>query len=164
MSRRTMWLMVPLVLGTGVGTVVPGSRAEESARAGKPTVEDVADLWLPRLKSASDYQHFGGSPEQSADVAAYSFRVVGPTFEEMWNHYARLCGMKDRYAEKMFRVAGQSSPNGVAMVSDRASGDGKGGRGPSVFLLRAETYTVTVTFAPDPGGASISGSLSAVLR
>jgi hypothetical protein len=49
------------------------------------------------------------------------------------------------------------------VVSDRVAADGKGGRGLSVFLLRTDTYTVTVTLQPDPGGKSISGSLGAVV-
>jgi hypothetical protein len=158
-----MWLMALLVLGTGVSTITLGTRAQEPAKAGKPTAEDVVKLWSPRLKTATEYQQLGGSPERSPDVAAYSFRVIGPTCEELWNHYAGLCGVKDRYAEKTFLNTANAGPNGSYVVSDRASGDGKGGRGPSVFLLKTEACTVTVTFVPDPGGTSISGSLSAVV-
>jgi len=155
--------MAPLVFGTGVGAVALSTRAQEPARPGKPIAEELAGRWLPRLKSSTDYQHWGGSPERSAEVAAYCFRVVGPTIEEMWNHYARLCGVKYQYAEKTFRVTADSGPNGPYVILDRASGDGKGGRGPSVFLLKTETYAVTVTFSPDAGGESISGTLSVVV-
>ena len=128
----------------------------------RPTAEDVATLWLPRLKSATDYQHWGGSPERSPDVAAYSFRLVGPTFEELWNHYAGLCGVKHRYAAETFLVTANTGPNGSYVVSDRPSAEGKG-RGLSMFLLKTEAYTVTVTFGPDPGGKSVSGTASAVV-
>ena len=84
--------------------------------------------------------------------------MVGPTFED-----AELCGMKKRYAEKTFLINTDTGPNGSYVVSERASADGKGGRGPSVFLLRTDIYTVTVTFQPDPDGQSISGSLTAVV-
>jgi hypothetical protein len=89
--------------------------------------------------------------------------MVGPTFEELWNHYAALCGMKQRYAEKKFLVTAKTSPKGSYVVSDRAAADGQGGRGLSVFLLKTDDYVVTVTFQPDPGGNSISGSLSVVV-
>jgi hypothetical protein len=162
MIRRVMWLMGPLLLGLEVLTVIPGARAEEPAGGKKLTAEDVVKLWTPQLRTTTDYGMTGGSPKQSPNVAAYSFRVVGPTFEEVWNHYARLCGLNERYAEKTFRITADVGPNGSYVVSDRASADGKGGRGLSVFLLKTATYTVTVTFQPDPDGKSISGSLSAV--
>jgi hypothetical protein len=162
MSMRTMGLLVVLVLGVAVSAVAPVTWGQEPARAKKLTAEDVARLWSPELKSATEYAQTGGSPKQSPDVAAYSFRVVGPTFEELWNHYAELCGVKQQYAEKTFLITADTGPKGSYVVSDRVAADGKS-RGPSVFLLRTDTYTVTVTFQPDPGGQSISGSLSAVV-
>src|SRR5262249_38762644 len=128
----------------------------------KPTAEEVAKLWSPKLKSATDYAQTGGSPKPAPGVAAYSFRVTGPTFEELWNHYADLCGVKKRHAEKTFLVTTGAGPKGSYVVSDRAAADSKGGRGLSVFLLKTDAYT-TVTFQPDPGGKSISGSLSVVV-
>lgn len=163
MSRRKAWLMVILVLGAGMIAVAPGTRGQEPAKAQKPTAEGVAKLWSPELKSATSYHLTGGSPKQSPNVAAYSFRVEGPTFEELWNHYAKLCGIKQQYAEKTFLISADAGPNGSYVVSDRMAADGKGGRGLSVFLLRTDAYTVTVTFQPDLGGESISGSLSAVI-
>jgi len=45
--------------------------------------------------------------------------------------------------------------------------DGRGVRSPrrrmSVFLLKTDAYTVTVTFQSDPDGKSIIGSLSVVV-
>lgn len=163
MSRRTTWLLAILVLGAGLSTGGPGTRGQDPAKPKKLTAEDVAKLWSPKLKSATEYAQTGGAPKQAPNVAAYSFRVVGPTFEELWNHYAKLCGVKQQYAEKTFLVSADAGPNGSYVVSDRAAADGKGGRGLSVFLLKTDTYTVTVTFQPDPGGKSISGSLSAVV-
>ena len=55
---------------------------------------------------------------QSPNVAAYSFHVIGPTFEELWNHYARLCGMKQRYKENTFQISGDTGPLGSFVVSD----------------------------------------------
>jgi len=162
MGRRVVWLVTPLALGFGVLAVVPGPRADEPAGLRKLTAEDVVKLWTPELKTATEYGQTGGSPKQSPNVAAYSFRVVGPTFEELWNHYAQLCGVKERYAEKRFLITADAGPNGSYVVSDRAAADGTGGRGLSVFLLKTDAYTVTVTFQPDSGGKSISGSLSAI--
>jgi hypothetical protein len=156
--------MAILVLGADVSAVAPGTWGQEPATSKKLSAEDVAKRWSPELKSATEYAQTSGWPKQSPDVAAYSFRAVGPTFEELWNHYAKLCGVKQPYAEKTFLVSADAGPKGSYVVSDRAAADVKGGRGPSVFLLRTDTYTVTVTFQPDAGGRSISGSLSAVVR
>jgi len=163
MSKRVTCLLAALVIGAGVTAVTTGTRGDEPVNPKKPTAEDVAKLWSPKLKSATEYHQTGGSPKQSPNVAAYSFRVVGPTFEDLWNHYAALCGVKQRYAEKTFLVTADAGPKGIYVVSDRAAADGKGGRGLSVFLLKTDAYTATVTFQPDPGGESISGSLSVVV-
>jgi hypothetical protein len=163
MLTRAMWLAVVLVLGAGSAAVLPGAGGDEPAKPKKLTAEDVIKAWSPDLKTATEYGQIGGSPKQSPNVAAYSFRVVGPTFEDLWNHYAKLCGVKDLYADKTFLTAADTGPSGSYVLSDRAAADGKGGRGLSVFLLKTDQYTVTVTFQPDPGGKSISGSLSAVV-
>ena len=87
--------------------------AADPAQPRKLTAEDVIELWSPRgLKTAQDYGQMGASPKQSPNGAAYSFRVIGPTFEELWNHYAQLCGMKLRYQEKTFQFSGNNCTNG----------------------------------------------------
>ena len=149
-----LWLML----------VIPGVLGQESTRSKPLAAEYVVGIWTPNLTSANDYGRFGGAHEQSPNIAAYSFRVAGPTFEELWNHYAALCGLKQRYAEKKFLNISGTSPKGRFILSERPSGDGQGGRGPSVFFLKTESYAVTVTFAPDPGGKSISGSLTAIVQ
>jgi hypothetical protein len=137
--------------------------AAEPAKPKKLTAEDAIKLWSPLLlKTAQDYGQMGATPEQSPNVAAYSFRVIGPTFEELWNHYAQLCGMKQRYEEKTFLISGDTGPNGSYVVSDRMPAPGKLDRGLSVFLLKTDSYTVTATFQADPDGKSITGSLTAV--
>src|SRR5580765_5848059 len=93
--------------------------AAELATSKKLTAEEVIKQWSPRLASAVDYATTGSSPKQSPEVAAYSFRVMGPTIEELWNHYAQLCGMKQRYQEKTFQVTGDVGPFGSYVVSDR---------------------------------------------
>jgi hypothetical protein len=163
MGKRVMWLVIPALIGLGTMAARAGVGSDEPAQPKKMTAEDAIKLWSPKLKNATDYQQWGGSPQQSANVAAFTFRVVGPTFEELWNHYARLCGMKERYKEKTFLVSADAGLNGSYVVSDRASADGKAGRGPTVFLLKTDGYTVTVTFQPDSDGKSISGSLTAVV-
>lgn len=140
---------------------MPSGTPGQSPKPKKPTAEDVVKLWSPDVKSASQFGQTGGSPKQSPNVAAYSFRVVGPSFEEMWNHYARLCGVKQKYAAKAFLITADTGPNGHFVVSEMS--DGKTGRGLSVFLLKTDAFTVTVTFRPDPDGQSISGSLSAIV-
>jgi hypothetical protein len=138
-------------------------RGEEPAKPRKPTADDVIKLWVPKLKNATDYQAFGGSPKQSPNVAAYSFAVVGPTFEELWNHYAKLCGVEIRYAENTFQQIGGTGPKGSYVVSDRMYSLEKSGHALSVFLLQTDAYNVTVTFRPDPDSKKILGSLSVVV-
>src|SRR4030095_4731982 len=110
--------------------------AGDPTKPKKRTAHDVITLWAPQLKTAQDYGQMGASPEQSPNVAAYSFRVIGHTFEELWNHYAQLCGMKQRYEENTFLIGGDTGPNGSYVVSDRLPASGKLGRGVSVFLLK----------------------------
>ena len=102
------------------------------------------------------------SPRESSGVAASTFRVVGPSFEGLWNHYADLCGIGDRYEARRFLISGGTGAKGSYVVSDRASSDAKGGRGLSVFLLRTDRYTVTATIQPDPDGKAVRGSIAAV--
>jgi hypothetical protein len=48
---------------------------------------------------------------------------------------------------------------GNYVVNDRM--DPKGGRVLSVFLLRTDQYTATVTIQPDPAGKDVYGSIAA---
>ncbi len=138
----------------------------QSARTGKLTAQEVIALWLPRLKTTTDYQATGGSPKESPQVAAHSFRTVGSSYGELWTHYAKLCGMKEQYAEKSYLNIAGTGPNGSYVVSDRVSGEinaKTSGRGLSVFLLKTDDYVVTVTFHPSADGKSIIGSLTAIM-
>lgn len=163
MAERMTGLLTLLIVGASMTTFATGICGDEPVEPGKPTAEEVVKLWSPKLQSATEFGQTGGSPKQWPGVAAYSFRVVGPTFEELWNHYAGLCGMKQKYAEKTFLGTAGTGPKGSFVVSNRAAADGQGGRELSVFLLKTDAYVVTVTFQPDPGGKSISGSLSVVV-
>lgn len=158
MPRRITTLLA--FLSIGAFAVALGARGQEP-KLKKLTADEVVKLWSPQLKSATRYGQTGGSPKQSPGVGAYSFTVVGPSFAELWNHYAKLCGTDHKYEEKSFRITSDTGPNGSFVVSD--GGDGKGGRGLSTFLLKTPTYTVTVTFQADPDGKTIRGSLSAVV-
>jgi hypothetical protein len=157
MYMRHMGLIVLLTMGV-LGNAL-GSRGEDP-KSKKLTADEVVKLWAPQLKSASHYGQTGGSPEHS-NVAAYTFTVVGPTFEELWNHYAQLCGTSHQYEEKTFLITSETGAKGSFVISDGS--DGKGGRGLSIFLLKTDAYTVTVTFHTNPDDESIRGSLSAVV-
>jgi hypothetical protein len=112
--------------GKGGSWITAGTRAQEPGKSEKPSAEDVIKLWSPQLKTSIDYHQAGGSPKQYPNVAAFSFRVVGPTFEESWNHYAGLCGMKKRYTENTLLSSADAGPNGSIVVTDRSAADGKG--------------------------------------
>ena len=127
------------------------------------TAEDVIALWKPTPDGTVDFQQFWASPKESPGVMVSTFRVVGPSFGGLWNHYADLCGIKDRYEAKRLVMSGGTGAKGMYIVSDRASSLAKGERALSVFLLRTDRYTVTATIQPDPDGKAVVGSIVAVV-
>jgi hypothetical protein len=161
MRNFSRWLTVLVTSGLValIGMGVRGGQADDA----KPlTASAVIELWKPTLDGVEDIQCLEASPKESPGVAAATFRVVGPSFEALWNHYAGLCGIGDRYEAKRFLVHGGKGAKGTFVVSDRASSDAKGERGFSVFLLQTDRYTVTVTIQPDPDGKAMRGSIAAV--
>jgi hypothetical protein len=137
-----------------------GGQADDSKRL---TADDVIKLWQPKQDGVEDFQQFVASPRESTALAASTFRIVGPSFEGLWNHYADLCGIKERYEAKRFLVSGGASDRGSYVVSDRAASNATVERGLSVFLLRTERYTVTATIQPNPDGKGMLGSIAAVI-
>jgi hypothetical protein len=161
MRKHKKWLTISLTsvaaLIVGIGLV--GGRADDSKRL---TAADVIRLWKPTPDGVVDFQQFEAAPRDSAAAATATFRVVGPSFEGLWNHYAERCGMVERYEAKRLLVSGGTSPKGTYVVNDRASSDAKGERGLSVFLLRTDRYAVTATIQPDPDGKALRGSIAAI--
>jgi hypothetical protein len=160
---RGITITVGLVSATLAGVGVGGPCAEFPEAPGRLTAKEVLTAWKPYINPPKDFQQWWASPERSPGVAACSFRVEGPSFEELWNHYAELCGIVDRYDAKTFLTIGNVGDKGTYVVSDRASSDARGERGLSVFLLKADRYTVTVTIQPDPDGKALRGSIAAVV-
>src|SRR4051812_23062805 len=162
MQKHRRWLTILVASGlvAMTGISLRGGQADDPKRL---TADDVITLWKPMMDGVEDFQQLGASPKESPGVAAYTFRVVGPSFEGVWNHYADLCGIRDRYEAKRFLTWGNTSPRGSYVVTDRPSSDARGGRGLSVFLLRTDRYTVTATIQPDPDGKAVRGSIAAVI-
>lgn len=162
MRKNRRWLTIPVTLGlmTWIGIGLRGDQADNPKRL---TADDVIELWKPKLEGTTDLHMLGASPEKCPGVAAWTFRAVGPSFETAWNHYADLCGIKDRYQPKQFLISGAASDKGCYVVSDRWSSREKGDRGVTVFLLKADRYTVTVTIQPDPDEQGVRGSIAAVV-
>jgi hypothetical protein len=158
--RRWLTIMVASGLVALIAISLRGGQADDPKRL---TAEDVITLWKPTPEGAEDLQQFVASPKESPGVAAATFRVVGPSFEVLWNHYAGLCGIPHRYEAKRFLVSGGTGAKGTYVVSDRPSSDARGERGLSVFLLRTDRYTVTATIGPDPDGKAVRGSIAAVI-
>ena len=160
MRKHRRWLTIPVASGhvALIGIGLRGGRADDSKRL---TAADVITLWTPNRDGVKDFHQFGASPKESPGVAACTFRVVGPSFEELWNHYADLCGIAQRYEPKRFLTSSKAGTKGSYIVSDRASSDVKGGRSLSVFLLRTDAYTVTATIQPDPAANAVLGSIVA---
>jgi hypothetical protein len=163
MRRQWRWFVVTVSSGlvTLLGLGVRGDQADAPNRL---TALAVIRLWEPKVDGVEDFQVFEAPLEESPGVAAQTFRVVGPSFERLWNHYADLCGIGRRYEPKRFMISSKTGPKGSYIVNDRASSDGKTGRGLSVFLLRTELYTVTATIQPDPTGKAVLGSIVAMIR
>jgi hypothetical protein len=161
--KHTRWLVIPVATGliALIGIGVRGGQADDSKRL---TAADVITEWKPmRGNGVEDFQQWVASPKECPGVAAATFRVVGPSFEGLWNHYADLCGIVERYEAKRLLVSGGTSAMGTYVVNDRASSDAREGGRLSVFLLRTDRYTVTATIQPDPEGKAMRGSLTAVI-
>jgi hypothetical protein len=162
MRKHRRWLAIPVAAGLValIGIGVRGGQADGPKRL---TAEDVIKLWKPDLEGTKDFQQWVASPKESSAVAAATFRLVGPSFEGLWNHYADLCGIGDRYEARRLLISGGTGAKGSYVVSDRASSDVKGERGLSVCLLRTDRYTVTATIQPDPDGKAMCGSIASVI-
>jgi hypothetical protein len=162
MRKQSRWLTVPVGLGLvvliGIGAI--GGQADGPK---KLTAEDVITLWKPIQDGVEDFQQFVVSPKESQNMMVATFRIVGPSFERLWNHYAELCGIRDRYEAKRMLISGGTGGKGSYVVSDRVSLDAKSARVLSVFLLRTDRYTVTATIQPDLDGKAMHGSIAAVL-
>jgi hypothetical protein len=161
MRKHRRWLTISVALGL-VGLIGIGVRGGQADDPKRLTAEDVIKLWEPKLDGVEDFQQFVASPKESTGLAAATFRIVGPSFEDLWNHYADLCGISERYGARHFLMSGGTGAKGTYVVSDRASSITKGGRALSVFLLRTDRYTVTATIQPDPDGKAVRGSIVAV--
>ena len=162
MRKHTRWLVIPVATGliALIGIGVRGGQADDSKRL---TAADVITEWKPmRGNGVEDFQQFVASLKESTGVEAATFRVVGPSFEGLWNHYADLCGIGERYEASRLMMSGGRSARGTYVVSDRAISLAKRERALSVFVLRTERYTVTATIQPDPDGKAMRGSIVAV--
>ena len=160
MCRRQRWFPLSLGLVALIGVGWHVSQADEAKRL---TAEDLLTRWEPMRDGVEDFQRFWASPRGSTREATATFRVVGPYFVHLWNHYADLCGMTERYEARQLRRSGGTSARGVYIVNDRWSSPSTGERGISVFLLRTDRYAVTATIQPDPDGKAVRGSIAAFI-
>jgi hypothetical protein len=163
MHNHRRWLTVTVYLISVILAGVAGLRAELPKAPKRLTAIEVITAWRPYINDPKDFQQSWASPERSPDVAACSFRVEGPSIEELWNHYADLCGIGDRYRAKTFLTTGNVGAKGSYVVTERTSSDAKAERGLSVFLLKNDRYVVTVTIQPDLDGKALCGSIAAVI-
>ncbi|MDG3005036.1 hypothetical protein [Paludisphaera mucosa] len=162
MLRRTRWIMIPACLIPVAIAVAAALGAEVAEAPGGITVDEVVELWKPEIRGTRDYRAIGSSPKETPSIAGYTFRIEGPSFEDLWNHYADLCGFPKRYEAKTFQITGDVGPRGSYVVSDLPATVAPIVRGPSLFLLKTDRYTVTATISPDPDGKAVRGSIVAV--
>ena len=162
MRKQMRWLTIPVASGLValIGLGLCGGQADEPKRL---IAKDVIELWKPMPDGVEDFQQWVASPMGTSGVATSTFRVAGPSFEGLWNHYADLCGIPERYEARRLLISGKTGAKGAYLVNDRASLEAKGERVLSVFLLRTDRYTVTVTIRPDPDGKALLGSIAAMI-
>jgi hypothetical protein len=137
--------------------------AEDRESGKKLTADEVIEQWAPkpeRVRSSS-YHHLGASPAEDG-VAAYAFRVEGLSIETLWNHYAGLCGVKDRYDAKAVLNVVRKTEKGVCVLANQIPTPTDPSR-VSTFLIKTERYVVTVTLQHHPDGKTITGSVTAVV-
>jgi hypothetical protein len=158
---KTQSLAIAAAVVAMVGAHVRGRQTGEQKR---PIAADVIKSWEPKMDGIEDYQQFVASPKECDMTAAATFRVVGPSFERLWNYYADLCGIPDRYEANRLLNSGRIGAKGTYVVADRASSAAEGGRRLTVFLLRTDQYSVTVTIHPDSVGKAMLGSFAAVIH
>ena len=111
MRKHRRWITIPVASGLValIGIGVRGGQAEDSKRL---TAEDVITLWKPMQDGVEDFQQWWRRRRNPPAMAVATFRVVGPSFEGLWNHYADLCGIGDRYEARQLLISGGTGPRG----------------------------------------------------
>lgn len=164
MRKYGRWFTIPAALAL-VGLLGVGLRGVQAGDDPKAQAAvDVFEMWKPmkpKLDGLTDFQTFGGSPEKTPGVAGYSFRVVGPSFADLWTYYAELCGIEQHFDAGRYLNATGTGAKGGYVISERPTSDGQA-RALTVFVLRADHHSVTVTIRPDFDGKAILGSITAV--
>jgi hypothetical protein len=128
----------------------------------KLTLEAVYQLWKAQVRDATEYHETGTPAGKGADAGAWAFRVSGIEFATLWNHYADLCGMTKRYQAMTVSNMGETGPKGAYVLAERPPE--KDGSRMSVFLLKADGYTATVTIQSSAEAKAIAGTLAVQLR
>lgn len=162
MRTFTRWRTIILTMSmvATVGAVLQGGQGDPPKR---PTAEEVVASWKPEQKGIEDLQQWTTSPKGSDQELGCTFRVVGPSYEELWNHYAGRCGVEERYQARRLLISGGRGLRGNYVVAEQPSPNAEGGRAQTLFLLRADRYAVTVTIQPSPEKDAWLGTITAVI-
>jgi len=117
----------------------------------------------PPGEGVGDWHDLGaGCPNDSPKLYVVSFRTSQLTFAEAWEFCATKCGADKKYvAYRLETTAGEGGKGSWALV-ERPGKDGE--RIESLFALRSEKYSVSVTLRPEGGGKSVSGTLTVVVH
>jgi hypothetical protein len=164
MRRCTLLLVLGLVLAGGCWFGVPTRTATDKGPSSKlSAAQEIAQEWLPRGDGVGDWHDLGaGCPKDSPKLYVVSFRTSQMTFAEAWEFCATKCGADKKYvAYRLETVAGEGGKGSWALV-ERPGKDGD--RIESLFSLRSEKYSVSVTLRPEGGGKSVSGTLTVVVH
>ena len=154
-SCLTLWLLLPSATRTG------------ESPPKKLVAKDIAAEWLSKANTprpGGEYQGVGANaPKDSSKIYARSFTTSYATLEELWNFYAQKCGIDKKYNDKeLYLLSGESKVGSFVLV-ERLERDNRN-RSESVFGLRTNEYTVSVTLRSERGGKSVAGTLVVVVH
>jgi hypothetical protein len=163
MGRSTLLLVLGLALAGACWFGVPARTAADKGPSSKlSAAQEIAQAWIPRGEGVGDWHDLGaGCPKDSPKLYVVSFRTSQLTFAEAWEFCATKCGADKKYvAHRLETTAGEGDKGCWALV-ERPGKDGE--RIESLFSLRGEKYSVSITLRPEGGGKSVSGTLTVVV-
>ena len=164
MGRYTFLLVLGLVLAGAGWCAVPAHTAADKEPSSKlSAAQEIAQEWIPRGDGVGEWHDLGaGCPKDSPKLYVVSFRTSQLTFAEAWEFCATKCGADKKYvAYRLETTAGEGRKGSWALV-ERPGKDLE--RIESLFALRREKYTVSITLRPEGGGKSVSGTLTVVVH
>jgi hypothetical protein len=164
MGRYPLLLVFALVLAGACWVAVPTRTAAEKGSSSKlSAAQEIARAWIPQKDGVGDWHSLGaGCPKDSPKLYVASFRTSQLTFAEAWEFCATRCGAEKKFVAYRLETTSGKSGRGCWALVERPGKDLK--RIESLFALRSEKYSVSVTLRPEAGGKAVSGTLTVVVH